>query len=103
MWRHGDVLIAQIDSIPPSATPTPSPILARGEITGHSHRVETLANAVIWTDIGNATRTDELYLQVTSTVRIIHEEHHPITLQPGNYRVWKQREYTPEAIKYVRD
>lgn len=103
MWRHGDVLIAQIDSIPASATATKSSILARGEITGHSHRVETAANAIIYTDLGNVTYVGELYLQVISPVRIVHEEHHPITLQPGTYRVWKQREYTPEAIRPVYD
>jgi hypothetical protein len=34
---------------------------------------------------------------------VIHEEHQPITLEPGIYRVWQQREYTPEAIRRVVD
>ena len=45
MWRHGDVLIARIDALPASATATQGSILARGEITGHSHRVETALSA----------------------------------------------------------
>ncbi|GCE29136.1 hypothetical protein KDA_46200 [Dictyobacter alpinus] len=97
MWRHGDVLIEQVAELPVAATRTQSSILAHGEITGHSHRLETPENAVLWT-----TR-EMLFLQVIHTVRIIHEEHKPITLEPGTYRVWKQREYTPQAIKYVRD
>jgi len=27
----------------------------------------------------------------------------PITLPAGVYRVWQQREYTPQEIRYIRD
>ena len=43
MWRHGDVLIAAISKIPTNATPRPGTILAYGEITGHSHRLQNPA------------------------------------------------------------
>ena len=91
MWRHGDVLIAQADSIPRWIPATKSSILARGEITGHSHRLETPANATIYAADPGSGR-DAMYLLVISPVRIIHEEHRPITLQPGTYRVWQQRQ-----------
>ncbi|HLZ60187.1 MAG TPA: hypothetical protein VKR06_24820 [Ktedonosporobacter sp.] len=97
MWRHGDVLIAEIAEIPPQAKPRPNHILAYGEVTGHSHRIETPAKARLW-ESGN-----DIFLKVIETTRVIHEEHHPITLPPGTYRVWQQREYTPQAIRYVRD
>lgn len=103
MWRHGDVLIAQVDAIPASATVTTRSILVCGEMTGHAHRLETPANATIYTDVGNTTGMGVLYLLVMSTVQIIHEEHHPISLQPGTYRVWQQREYTPQAIRNIYD
>ncbi len=39
---------------------------------------------------------DGLYLRVgKSGVRIVHEEHTPITLPAGDYEVIRQREYTP--------
>ena len=31
------------------------------------------------------------------------KEHGPITLPRGTYRVWQQREYSPEAIRIVMD
>jgi hypothetical protein len=33
----------------------------------------------------------------------VHEEHRPIELPIGVYRVWQQREYTPTAIRTVLD
>lgn len=98
LWRHGDVLIAQTPSIPASLTRSASPILVRGEITGHSHRIEDPTCAEVW-----IARRGELYLKILATTRIIHEEHKPITLPPGNYRVWQQREYTPQKIRPVFD
>jgi hypothetical protein len=46
----------------------------------------------------------ELYVQVTAlTATVVHEEHRPIVLARGLYRVWTQREYTPRAIRKVVD
>jgi hypothetical protein len=66
-------------------------------MTGHSHRLETPANATIYVADG------EMYVLVMNPVRIVHEEHRPITLQPGTYRVWQPRKYTPQAIRKVKD
>jgi hypothetical protein len=98
LWRHGDVLIAQTDVIPAHATRSMSPVLVRGEVTGHSHRVEKPELAEIWID-----RSGGMFLQVLATTRVIHEEHLPITLPPGTYRVWQQREYTPQKVRPVYD
>lgn len=98
LWRHGDVLIAQISSIPEATTHSASPVLAHGEITGHSHRIEDARSAEVL--VGNS---GTLYLKVLAVTRIIHEEHKPITLPPGTYRIWQQREYTPEQIRPVYD
>lgn len=99
LWRHGDVLIAQIAAIPENARRRPDSILAYGEVTGHSHRIESPAKAQLW------EADQQLFLKVIETTRIIHEEHQPITLLPGIYRVWQQREYIPRSryTRYVRD
>ncbi|HZO73444.1 MAG TPA: hypothetical protein VFB60_14690 [Ktedonobacteraceae bacterium] len=99
MWRHGDVLIASLPAIPEDAQRQPGSVLAYGEVTGHSHRIETPAAAELWEANG------ELFLKVIDVTRVIHEEHHPITLPPGTYRVWQQREYvpTPQAFRRVTD
>ena len=98
MWRHGDVMIAATVEIPNDAQRCPSLILARGETTGHSHRVEDPATAELW------MHRNMMYLKVVAdTAALIHEEHKRITLPRGTYRVWQQREYTPGAIRRVAD
>ena len=98
MWRHGDVLIAPIEQIPADATPKHGAVVALGEITGHSHRFADPRSVALW------ERNGMLFVNVTAeTATIIHEEHQPITLPQGVYRVWMQREYTPQAIRQVVD
>jgi hypothetical protein len=98
MWRHGDVLIAVTDDVPAGAAKKPHVVLAEGELTGHSHRIEDPQAAEVWEHGGVR------YLRITAeSARLIHQEHAPITLPRGTYRVWQQREYTPEAIRRVID
>jgi hypothetical protein len=98
MWRHGDILIAGIESVPKHAKPMPGAILAHGEVTGHSHRMETPEGINLWS-VG-----ETIFLQVVEvSAKLIHEEHAPIELPRGFYRVWRQREYTPTAIVRVSD
>jgi hypothetical protein len=98
MWRHGDVLISSTTSIPTTAKIRPGTVLAYGEITGHSHRVQDPHSAELWEHGG------VLFLKVVAdNATIIHEEHQPITLPRGLYRVWMQREYTPQAIRRIAD
>jgi len=98
MWRQGDVLIAAVDAVPRHAKRWLSTILVRGEITGHSHRIQVPDTAELWECDG------VLFVNVmASTATVVHEEHKPITLPRGIYRVWQQREYTPQAIRLVVD
>ncbi len=97
LWRHGDVLIATVEQIPARAERQPTLVLAQGEVTGHSHRVEDARKAQIW------KYGAQVFLEVQNETRIVHQEHKPLILPPGLYRVWQQREYTPESIVRVRD
>lgn len=98
LWRQGDVLIETITEIPPTAQRRPGPpILVTGEATGHAHRVEDADAAEIW------EVADVLYLKVLVETRIVHDEHAPIALPVGIYRIWQQREYTPGDIRTIRD
>ncbi len=98
MWRHGDVLIAAVEAIPHRAKQRTTTVLARGELTGHSHRIEMADTAEVWECDG------VLFVKVVApTARVVHQEHNPITLPRGIYRVWQQREYTPRAIRRVMD
>lgn len=99
MWRQGDVLIAVVDTIPADAVRRPDVVLAEGEITGHRHRIQDETTAELWTALDGL-----LYLKVIAeTATLVHDEHGPITLQRGLYRVWRQREYTPQAFRTVYD
>ena len=97
-YRHGDVMIQKVKSLPSRKRKTPHTILALGEITGHSHRIQEHAHASLYeTPAG-------LYLHVTEEpATVVHEEHDPICLTKGYYRVWRQREYSPEEIRVIRD
>lgn len=98
LYRHGDVLVETIEALPEDARRLQHLVLAEGELTGHSHRVAERDAAVLWqSDRG-------LFLSVTgSSATLVHQEHGPIVLPRGAYRVWQQREYTPSEIRVVRD
>lgn len=101
MWRHGDVFIAAVSKIPPNSKKLPNCVLAEGELTGHAHRINERNVAELYES--NQPDT-ERFLRVTAeTATLIHEEHHAIELPRGEYRVWIQREYSPEAIRRVID
>jgi hypothetical protein len=98
MFRHGDILIAPVAALPESAKCRATTVLARGELTGHSHRIEDATKAALWDYRG------EMFVQVTApSVRLVHQEHKAIILPQGCYRFWFQREYTPQAIRRVID
>lgn len=98
MWRHGDIMIAATAAIPSAADRKPTSVLAWGEITGHSHRIEAEETAEIFEYQGVT------YLNVTAaTARLVHQEHKPIVIPRGTYRFWYQREYSPEAIRRIVD
>lgn len=98
LYRHGDLLVADAPELPQNARPLAHLILATGELTGHAHRI-------LEQDAAQLFRAgDELYLRVTGErATLVHQEHGPISLPRGTYRVWRQREYTPREIRAVRD
>lgn len=98
MYRHGDVIIVPGDSIPAQAIQRPAPILARGEATGHSHRIEDPRTAEVFDFEGVG------YLRVLADeAKLVHNEHRTITLPRGIFRFWMQREYSPKEIRRIVD
>jgi hypothetical protein len=98
MWRQGDIYIMAAPAVPDGARPLPHCVLAEGEATGHSHRVAEPGAARLFAG-GSA-----LFLEVLADIAtVVHDEHGPVPLARGTYRVWRQREYSPEAIRVVRD
>ena len=69
-------------------------MLAEGQVTGHAHAVEEH-------DARTFTHDGERYLLTRSKAQLIHEEHAPIAVPPGAYRIVIQREYAPDPIRSV--
>ena len=95
-YRQGDLLFIRQDTRPAAALTTrQSTVIVAGEATGHAHRLQ--AGTILEAPDG------ALYLDITQTTQVVHEEHGPITLDPGLWLVVRQREYSPEAIRTVLD
>jgi hypothetical protein len=98
MWRQGDILISTVRAIPKGAVLRSHGVIAEGELTGHSHRIQHSTTAELLEYGGS------LYLRVLADeARVVHEEHGPITVPWRMYLVWQQREYTPKSIRPVKD
>jgi hypothetical protein len=102
-YRQGDVLIERIGSLPKSIKPLAREngkvVLAHGEVTGHAHAIAD-KHATLFAAEGEVAT----FLEVRDAMAALqHEEHSTIVLPPGNYRVTRQREYSPEEIRNVAD
>jgi len=92
-------MVTAEETLPENAIIRPgAPVLAWGEVTGHSHRIED-SSAVTFYKVDEG----EFFVVHADSTRLIHEEHGPITLPRGVYRFWHQREYSTQAIRRVID
>jgi len=125
--RQGDVLLVELDELPPQLEPVPREdgrlVLAHGEATGHAHVIKGEAQLLADLDEipprrrlaagarreGRAARRRSRgemagrFLRVQAESRLLHEEHATLAVPPGNYRVVRQREYTPNRPRFVAD
>lgn len=99
-YRQGDVSIIAATQLPKGASRVKGePILARGELTGHAHRI--VQGQVQLYQLGVM-----LYLRVLSEVaKLYHEEHEDVVLPKGDYEVRRQREFDwlAKGVRYVTD
>lgn len=91
--RQGDVLLIPVDVEPPSDATTRSElILARGELTGHAHRLT--GNIAAW---GNFFR-----IRGDEPGCLSHEEHDPqpakVIVPHQTYQIVIQREYSLDGM-----
>ncbi len=109
--RQGDVLVARIDALPANLKPIPREagriVLAHGEVTGHAHAVFE-PHATHFSAPDESASAPALaavtYLEVKEAMAALtHEEHATIQLPPGTYKVVRQREYSPAALRNVAD
>lgn len=91
-YRQGDVFLLAVPRVPDGATPVAREdgrlVLAHGEVTGHAHAVAAPDGRLL-------EHEGARFLAVPTAAVLVHEEHAPIALPPGTYRVVIQREYVP--------
>ncbi|ONH28637.1 hypothetical protein [Pseudofrankia asymbiotica] len=108
MYRQGDILILPIaeEDVPRGALDLPPAprddrgrmVLALGEATGHAHAI-----AAPGTLLRDSDPLAPDHLHLPSGGWLTHEEHAPISLPTGWFRIIRQREYVPGAVRVVAD
>jgi hypothetical protein len=111
MFAQGDLLLERVADMAPSGTVTENldgvaMVLAEGEESGHRHaiseRVTLFRDDELAADIPAGLYIG--HVQVASAyARVTHEEHGPITLARGTYRVRRQRELGPDDARVLSD
>ncbi len=102
-WRQGDIFVVKLDEEVnlTDAKPVRNGVIARGETTGHTHRVSpsSLAAGAALMLLGRS-----MYLRTPEAgATIVHEEHGPIQLPAGAYAVVNQQEFDGLRWRTVLD
>src|SRR5262245_17263322 len=111
MYRQGDVLLVPVDELPEDAKEQERDrgriVLAYGEATGHAHAIaDDGAQLFEAVEERGSFRRSERFLRLVKPSALRHEEHAPIVVREGVYRVVRQREWQPTASgrsSYVND
>lgn len=111
MYAQGDLLIERVADVEPSGTLVPPDatgalVLAEGEMTGHRHaifeRVTMFRDDALAREIPAGLYIGHVKVEgAPATLR--HQEHAPIALGEGTYRVRRQRELEPKDAVIVAD
>jgi len=124
-YQQGDVVMFQVDketyekntrsneskSMYIGGTKTKA-ILAFGEVTGHTHRVnmeEMLQDAGVTLNMGYNGKAGrdvpEGFIVENETVTLKHEEHNPVDIPPGYYlvRIVREMDHITGRARYVAD
>lgn len=98
-FRQGDILLETLPELPKGvrfSTQAAPLVLARGEATGHAHGFRSKNVRASGYVRDPETGTYCTILEVRDEVAVLeHEEHAPLALPPGVYKVLRQREYVP--------
>jgi hypothetical protein len=96
-FRQGDILLVRVAAGVSFSGRSVSPeggrlILARGEVTGHQHSVASADAELV------ESEAEGVFLRIMAATPLVHQEHGAIVLEPGVYRVQRQREYEPGEL-----
>jgi hypothetical protein len=111
IFAQGDLLIERVADVPASGKIAENldgvaMVLAEGEETGHRHaikeRVTLFHDEALATDIPGGLYIGHVKV-ASDYARVTHEEHAPVTLPRGTYRVRRQRELGPLDARVLAD
>ena len=111
MFAQGDLLIERVADATPSGTilkadATGATVLAEGELTGHRHaiydQVTMFRDDALAREVPAGLYVGHVKVEA-GTALIRHQEHAPISLPTGTYRVRRQRELEPKDAALVAD
>ncbi len=107
IFAQGDLLIERVGDVAPSGIVEENAdgtalVLLEGEATGHAHaireRVTMFRDDRLARDIPAGLYVGHVRVG-SAYARVTHEEHGPITLPRGTYRVRRQRELGPRDAR----
>jgi len=110
LYAQGDLLIERVADVTPRCHADAQlsdgvVVLAEGEMTGHRHTVHEpvsfFRDDSLARDIPGGLYLG--HMKVDTTARVVHDEHAPIDLPKGTYRVRRQRELDPREARLVMD
>ena len=97
LYQQGDVLFKQVASTKGKLVEGTPIIVARGEATGHAHR--------ILDDVRALVDGDTMFIKADKPFTVTHEEHKPVTIPVGIWQVGRVLEYDhfTEEARHVQD
>jgi hypothetical protein len=111
IYAQGDLLVERVKEVEPSGTiiaPDAAGVLvlAEGELSGHRHAI--FDRATMFRDDALARDIpSDLYIGHVKAAGepavVQHDEHAPIVLREGTYRVRRQRELEPKDAAIIAD
>ena len=111
IFAQGDLLLERVADVIPSGTIEENAegaalVLAEGEESGHRHavceRVTMFRDDRLARDIPSGLYIGHIQV-ATAYARVTHDEHAPITLPRGTWRVRRQRELGPRDARVIPD
>lgn len=105
LLQQGDVLFFQMEELPSGLkkkklTDPRGVVFAEGEATGHCHTCALDEFIEVFED-----KNSEMWAVLEKEKTVTHQEHGPVTLNPGIYKIGIVREVDPfsEEIRQVAD
>ena len=87
LYRHGDLLLRQVDEIPKYAQQLSTNIIAHGE-DGNTHQL--CGSHQVF-----ETPDKQMYFQANQEISLEHQEHDTLKISKGNYVIIHEREHNP--------